>query len=450
MFGKLKKCVGFSLLPIGFVFLFEPSYVLLDPIPDFLGYFIICLALINLADINPMIMESVKKFGRAAVLSVLRLITFFVLNFALEGKEQTITTLLFVFVFAVLDAITLIPAFKHLFSGLLYLGMHHDGEAVYFRKNEKGANASERLYGLLTVFVILKNALWALPEFTSLAQNDTYEFVGVLRAFAAIILAPISMFCLFKVIVYLRRVLRDNLFIENLSNLYREKTENSQSFFTYRRISFGLIGLTVSFILSFDLFFDNVNVVSDAFMYAIMILAFVMLKPYSKKWLVGIVTSALGVMSAVSCHIADARFFEKFVHTDVIRDIDAYNAYYFMLSVHIVEAVLFLAVLTVSLVSVRDVFRANTDLAADCGEAERKLLSRVFAVWSVITAILGALAAAGTVFYFYSLPLVGKQKIFDMSNVICMAISIVFAFSAWYFIGYVKGAVKQHCKTNIY
>ena len=54
---KLKRNIGFTLMPFAFLFLFEPAYALIDPLPDFIGYLILCTALSNLSFINHRIAE---------------------------------------------------------------------------------------------------------------------------------------------------------------------------------------------------------------------------------------------------------------------------------------------------------------------------------------------------------------------------------------------------------
>ena len=159
MNGKLKKNIGFSLMIFAFFFLFEPSFGLIDPIPDIIGYAILCSALINLADINDRIYASFKSFRLGMLFSALRAVTYIVLENVFVDDEQTVGLLLFVFIFAVCDFIWIIPGYRALFDGLLSLGMFEGGDAVYYRKREKGRNASEKLKGLTIVFLIVKNLI---------------------------------------------------------------------------------------------------------------------------------------------------------------------------------------------------------------------------------------------------------------------------------------------------
>ena len=450
MNGKMRKNIGFSLLPFSFIFLFEPSYALLDPLPDFIGYVIMCAALINLADINPSIMDAFKGFRRAAILSAVRFASLFVLTFAFEGQEQTITMLLLVFIFALFDAVILIPSYKSLFGGLLNLGIHHDSSAVYYCKKPGGMNASEKMYMLSCGMLIVKNALWALPEFTSLVGDDTYEFVGILRIFAMLIIVPVTVVWLVRMITYFVRVRRDETFVNNLMNVYNQKAEASPSFFDMRVLSVGIVALIVAFVFSLDLLFDNFNVTPDFIMYIALIVGALILRKHSKKWVLLTAFSSFGVISGALSFASRVYFYSRYLPSDVIRNIEAYDSYYFMFSCDVAEAVAFLACLASTIVVLKDVYYSSTDLVCDIGQTERRRMNVKFTAGAIVTSVFGAINAFATLFYVYSIPNVHKAEIFSMSNVLRMAFGIVFAFAFWYFAGYIKGCVKQHCKAYLY
>jgi hypothetical protein len=202
MYGRLRKNIGFSLIIFAFFFLFEPSYALIDPLPDFIGYSILCLALVNLADINERIRDSLKGFGKAAVLSLLRFVSLFITAKLFGEDENTIGQLIFVFVFAFFEIFVAIPAYKSLFEGLTSLATFHDGEAVFRKKREKGRSSTEKIYSLTSAFIAVKNVVCSLPEFTSLQTNSSYEFVHLLRIFAIVAVLPISIAWLISVVRY--------------------------------------------------------------------------------------------------------------------------------------------------------------------------------------------------------------------------------------------------------
>ena len=91
MNGKLKKNIGFSLMPLAFLFLFEPRYTLVDPLPDFIGYILLCAAIINLADINPRVYEAFLGFRKAILVSMLKYVALYMLySFVYESANTPV------------------------------------------------------------------------------------------------------------------------------------------------------------------------------------------------------------------------------------------------------------------------------------------------------------------------------------------------------------------------
>ena len=60
---KVKKdLMGFLKIAAGAVFLFNPTVNILDPLPDFIGYWLIAFGLTNLAYLSDMIWQARKSF----------------------------------------------------------------------------------------------------------------------------------------------------------------------------------------------------------------------------------------------------------------------------------------------------------------------------------------------------------------------------------------------------
>ena len=141
----------------------------------------------------------------------------------------------------------------------------------------------------------------------------------------------------------------------------------------------------------------------------------------------------------------------RYLPENVFRDIGAYNSYYFMLSVNILESIMFFTTIFAILLVIKDVYFANTDLSLEnIGANEGKRMTRQFYIGSVLTCVFTLISCAGSLFYVCGLPYIAKMEIFAMSNVIRMISNIIFIFVFWYFAGYVKGCIKQHCKSNLY
>ena len=324
MNGKLKKNIGFSLMPLAFLFLFEPRYNLVDPLPDFIGYILLCAAIINLADINPRVYEAFLGFRKAILVSMLKYVALYMLySFVYEsantpvydGKdewvvgvfhesEMAVGILLFVFVFGLFEMVVLIPAYRSLFEGMLSLGMYNDGTAIYLKKiterekidkktghktilvRESKRNLTEKAY-FLTVFLILGQVFAnILPELTTLASNTSYEFVVHLRILLIVLLAPISIAWLIKMIDYCSKLRMDTPFINNVSQKYVAFAKENPDLYVVRKLIMGISSLIVAAVLCLNLYVNDVKVIPGFIFAMVVIFSAVALRKYSKKWII--------------------------------------------------------------------------------------------------------------------------------------------------------------------
>lgn len=448
MNGKLQKNIGLSLVIFAFFFLFDPSYALIDPLPDFIGYAILCIAIINLADINDRIMDAFRGFRKAMVLSILRCVSIFVTNKVFAEGENTVGQLIFVFVFAFFEIFIAIPAYKSLFEGLLSLATFNDGEAVFKKIAKNGRNCTEKLYTLTSVFIVVKNTLCALPEFTSLQTNSSYEFVHILRLFAIFAVIPLSVVWLINIIKYFVSVRRDTNFIETLSAKYLEKADKHPEFFLSRIVCTGLYGIIVSCVLSFDIYSGNVNYLPDLFFFIALILSAIFLKKYSHKWVPIVILSAFGNIFSLLLYSVESSFFERHFIGAIKRDIEAYEHYYFMLSLYILQAVFLVAVIILVACFLRDINKKHlVDISSELPKANALPLSFKARFWVFLGT--GVASVVSDVWHIFALPYFKRGAIYEYSGIIASAISIAFIASAIVLVTYCVGEVKRYYKTDI-
>ena len=378
MYGILRKNIGFSLLPWAFLFLFEPSYALFDPLPDFIGYFIICVAIINMSDINIRVREAFFAFRKAIVISILKYASIYLLDKFFVEAEHTVSLLIFVFIFSFCELVVLIPAYKKLFEGMLSLGMLYGGEAVYYSKKKGRANLTEKAYRLSIFFLIIQKSLAALPEFTTLTLNESYEFIILLRVFSIILIIPFGVAWLVKMIRYCKMVREVKPFIDTVSRLYVEKADANPNFFTVRVLSVGIFMFTVGFALSLDVYSEHINLLPDFIGYAVIAMAAMFLRAFSDKWIDVLVTSIIGIASSATFQIFNKKLMDNFFLSEITKNIDAYNAYYTVFAIRIVEAILFVVILGTVISFMSDIFSGYTDLAREDLKREHKFLYALF------------------------------------------------------------------------
>ncbi len=430
MNGKLKKNIGFSLMIAAFFFLFEPSCGLIDIIPDIIGYSILCMAIINLSDINDRISSAFKSFRLGILFSLLRAITYILLENVFIDDEQSVGLLLFVFIFAVCELVWIMPGYKSLFDGLISLGIFEGGEAVYRKRRERGRNATEKLKALTIVFLITKNVVWMIPELTTLRENTSYEFVDIMRVLSILLTLPISLTWLISMTVYLVRIIKDRPFIEALEKKYKERTEGAEDFFTCRNVCTYLFVMLAAFILSFNIYSGNINYLPDLFFYAALTFSVILLRKYSKIWLPISLFSILGGISSVFIFISEKAFFSEYFAESISRDPDAYASYGQLLIQYIIQALTFMLTTFLSMLFLRELFKKRL-LLKENEEVTIKEMGKAFKIKATVYIIMSLLCAAGKVFYAFSLPWQNYSWIYAYSNVISGVISLCFIASAF-------------------
>ncbi len=449
MYGKIKNKMGITLIISAFFFLFDPSYGLVDPLPDLIGYLILCSALINLADINDKLSAALKAFKKGIALSILRIVSYILLNKVFVDDEKTVGLLLFVFVFAALELFFIIPAYKNLFEGLLSLGMFEGGEAVYLKRHDNGKNISEKTYLSTMIFLIVKNTLWLIPELTTLKANTSYEFINIMRILSILIVLPFSLFWLVRIVKYFVRVGKDIPFIKALEKKYTEKAHALPDFFVGRVLNFGLNIFLVAYVLSFDFYSEGVNILPDLFMYITLTFSALYLKKYSKKWFYTVIISLFGALSSILLYITERDFYENFYIGAVNRNIDAYNHYYLMLSLYILQTIIFIISLICAVAFLKDVYISCRKPRENEHESFYKEKTRGFSIRLYIFLSLGAVSSFMTVYHIFSLPRIEWSWIYYYSGIISNVFSLAFIGSAWLIITYMQNEIKNNFSTSL-
>ncbi len=444
MSGKLKNNMGFSMIIFSFFFLFEPSYALIDPLPDIVGYALLCLSLINLADINDRIHSALKAFSKGILLSLMRYVSLIIISYVFGDDQRSLGQLLFVFVFAFFELYMIIPGYKHLFEGLLTLGTFENGSAVFQKRHENSKNTTEKLYLLTLIFLIIKNVFCCLPEFTTLETNSSNEFINIMRILAIILIFPPCIIWLVNIVKFFVKIKKDKPFIESLETKYKEKATASPDFFVGRVLRVGIYMIIVSYLLTFDIFSEGINVLPDLFACLGLIVSVVFLIKYSKKWWIVSITSALGALSSLWVYITEKSFYERYSMSAVHRDIEAYEHYYLLLSAYILQAVLFCAVLVSLTAFIYDIYKNHVATRQIGHDIEKKESNTGIIVRICLFSALGLLSAAASVYHILALAQDQSLWIFYSSGVISSVVSIASIVSFSVLSLFMLGEIKKN------
>ncbi len=466
MSGKLKKNIGFSMLPIAFFFLFEPSYALIDPLPDALGYMILCAALSNLADISPKVTDALSGFQKGILFAVLRYVAYHVLTTVFVGAEQAIAFLIFVFILDLFELIVLIPAYRALFEGLLALGMMHDGEAVYQVKArtvlvqdpetgetvqaiKESRNLTECAYFFTAFFLVINNLASFLPELSALIGNNFYEFIIILRVLLIIVALPVGIAWLFKMVSYCAKLRADRPFIEKLSGIYLHSAEKHASVYISRQICAGLMFLVVGSLLTARIYAEKESIIPEALCFIFFIAGALFL---CKKGKGCIPVTALSVLSIVASYIAEESsrlFYIKYDPGMVRKSIYAYNHFYTMVGLKALAAFLYFSTVLALFLFLRNICKKH--LCEPLDQRERREMSRKYLWGAAVNLVLCAISCFANVFYVMAQPfykisgnmLQSEGWYYYYSGTFSSLMSLVFAFGMCYFLFYWQGEIKN-------
>lgn len=465
------KRLGFGLIFVGLIFLFNPDIAVVDVLPDLFGYLFITLGLKYLRDMCPHIELASVGFSRMMLLGAAKLFSIAFIFGLTSFDTRPTMILLFAFSFSVVEIIVAVPAWKALFDGIIYLSQRTvDGVAL--RADRLGRDYTTKIKNVTVFFIWSKNILAVLPEFASLsgqAYDDTAfdwsRFIGLFRILAVGAMLVIGVVWLVRAMRYFWRVGADTPFITALKAKYDSEVASRNGLFVRRGIKLALGVATIACLLCADSFFsitgymDVLDVLPDFVCGAAFVLVFALLRGFSPiKAKRGIVVSAVYTVAATVSWILNNGFVREFTYRRIWKDSDAYGEFFtLVLPASIVESVLFLAVILILLSAMTDVVAGHCGYLPDSlsddyrlgrissimSEMKKKMI--VIGVFAVAVAICNAAAGLAS-----SLPGFasgeGRNSLIIISEIwwiITLAFSLLLAAAFWSFSNAVNDEVES-------
>ena len=308
---KLSPTLGLGFVIAGAIFLISPMLAVVDVLPDFIGYALILKGIYCLSDMNEQIADAARLFRRLLILSLVRLgLVIFIFGMASKTEQPTLQ-LLCSFVLAVLDCMAIIPAWKSLGNGLIYLGTRLEGRAVFDKRYprsrkriyENSKTLTEKTFGFSVFFLVTREVLSTLPEFAVLshqlggadAGNRTaiYEYIGLMRGMCATLVVILGLIWLVKFIRYTCHLMGDQSFFERLTHKYETEVLTRPELFARRGVKRALVFLCIGVILTADLFLDDVCITPDFLFGIFAIISLLLLRKHvqSPMWTAAMVAS---------------------------------------------------------------------------------------------------------------------------------------------------------------
>ena len=420
---RLGKYLGLSWILAGAVFLFDPFVSVMDLLPDALGYLCILIGLYRLSDLDERIMDAFNGVRYLALIAVGRLISLFLAFGLVSPSEQPVFVLLILFTLGVLDCIVLIPMWKNLCGGLLYLGSRNEATVMFDRKRIGGRvgtrNSVERYTAVSAVFFILREVLVILPEITVLSHEKGgvevgdatrfYDFVGLYRLVGGAVSLIFGIIWLALTVRFVVRLKSDTPFFARLTEKYASEVLPRHDLFAMRAVKASLGCLLVAAVCSVDLYLDGVNLLPDTLTAIFLILSVLFIRRYAGKNLPALTASvAYGLVASLTWYL-QLNYFSQTELTDALRRDETATRWQNMVLLQALSAVLLLAAFALILRSLYAMVKRYTGVHA-FGDNRAYATERTEAIHTlirkklIVVGILAILTALSTLFFWGVIP----------------------------------------------
>ena len=440
---RISRYMGLNLLMIAFAFYFLPDFTVFDLLPDVMAYVLITLGLSKLSDVSESIADARRKFSYMIYYGIGKLASLFVIFGLIGYDERPNAFLVAAFAFSVVEIFFLIPAYKSLFDGILYLGMREESVAVFKQEEKKQTNASytEKVKRFTVIFIVVKNLAATLPESLSLLVNvdvqsynhSFYDDINYFRFIAMTLSLVFGIIWLKKIEKYFSAIVNDRPFMARVCEKYEKEVLPNTALFTRRRIKKAILLLVIGAFLTVDFYIegnDGFNVLPDILGALCFIGGILFTFEGKNRYKVPtiIVTALYGVLSTLTW-IFNYMFTYEYTAAEVSRDVTANALWTVLFAVSVLEAVGFFAMVGSAALAVRELVREHTGsvnaYASIDPEAKKKALHREFEKRLYVCLFFVALAAASGPFRVWMFS--SESMVADMSWIFEFVLTITFA-----------------------
>lgn len=422
-----NKIIRFGLLICGFVFFCNPNINVIDILPDCIGCLLIVIALTKLGDLCADIGDAKQAFLTLFWITASKLPALILLVWITSTNvgEETMR-LVFAFCYAVAETVFGLRAFSLLFDGFAYLGTRQaGGEFLYtlpqkqpnVRKNGKTRRVRVRRFETLSrvtaIFLIVKAALYTLPEAANLSSYDTLGYItpegmalsGFYSLFVLLSLLVgtiVGIVWLYTVCRYVRHIAKQKAFWQGLYTQYKDTVLTRNGIFVMRHMHIFTILASVAAIFSVDFYFDEVNCLPD-FISAILFFtaACVIAKDAGGARSLKI-TSVLYFVASMATFVTMIGFTNSYPYSAVHKIENAQTLYARYAISNAVAQIAFVAVMFSLAALLMRIVRAHTGINTVTGVSNSsRPLVQVYRGRTVRLRIFSTAAAVMSVLYFY-------------------------------------------------
>ena len=446
-----QEKMGFWWIAAALIFFFNPNINIIDPLPDFVGYLLLCIGLSKLADLNETIDQAVNGFRKMILIDAgkwLALVWVFGLSVT---SERNSSLLLWTFVFSVLELIFLLPAYAKLFEGISQLGYFYPNRAIFGTKAGK-KTPTDKMRIWTVIFVVLKATLTVLPEFADLSNAsydessglvNLYRYIGIMRFLAMVPVLLLGLVWLIRAELYFRRLRKDGELVRALSDDYATKIRPKTGIFVRRSFQMAYILLLAAVFLTVDFRLEYRNVLPDFLAAGLLFGVLILLRRHTKfPMLPWILTNCVYLGVTVVTAVAEWRFFDRFYYGAIYKSEEAMVSYTVLTVCTVVQALTFLLLLWFVIRSLHRVIEAHTGYVqgqVTVGESEAKMVhslqkeEKISLLYAFLAAVLYGIS---DVCHVFLAPTVGFM------GVIHFAVFAVFIGFFWKAMASIRTAVQ--------
>ncbi len=431
--GKLGKFLGLSWLLAAACFLFDPFINIIDLLPDALGYLLFLPALHRLTDLDDRLADAAKGVRYLLLIGIARLLALLLAFGYVSPAEQPVFMLLALFTLGVLNCIVLIPMWKNLCGGLLYLGSRNDATAMFDRRGFRGKlrtrNIVERYTAFSAVYFVLREVLAVLPELSVLTSEQGgveidsasgyYDFVGLFRMAGCFVSLMLGILWLVMTVRFIRKLKSDTPFFARLNEKYCSEVLPRHDLFAMRAVKGSLLCLIVAAVLSLDLYLDGVNVLPDFLAALFLLLSVLALRRYSGKGknLPALLSAGgYGLFAGLSWFLQVTGYFKRDDVADIHRRAELYTRWQITVLLQAVASILFLLSAFFILRSLYSLVKRYTGVRSFHGDSaynaeHTESIHALIRKKLIAAGILAGLTALSTLFFWGVIPLMPEMDL---------------------------------------
>lgn len=248
-------------LSVGFVFLLNPVIVLVDPLPDFVGYLLISYSLSKVKYLDGYLETAASKITLLAVFSAAKTVC----GLFVPGMNYS-DSLAFSFLFGVFEVIFALSFITGLFKGISYLADRNDSEGLL---SKVGNARFMALTGIVARTVLtIAPQLFALPmllvangevdwDISSRELVSYYNFSIITSVFVNLVL---MLWACKELVSFFIMMGKDKTFSARLSDKYEGFIQRNPLVEKFSRFKAALYLSVLGFVFFFDLELDGLHI----------------------------------------------------------------------------------------------------------------------------------------------------------------------------------------------